>query len=104
MLSRFVSQAEQKRVVAAHRHVHEVVDDRAHLDRGVGGRREQEGLEGPLNVLETLQKIYGMEGTQLWPSDVKAFRDKTRLVHTKWAEEIGADLVRSAENIIDGAK
>jgi tripartite ATP-independent transporter DctP family solute receptor len=67
-------------------------------------REVREGLEGPLNVLETLQKIYGMEGTQLWPSDVKAFRDKTRLVHTKWAEEIGADLVRSAENIIDGAK
>jgi tripartite ATP-independent transporter DctP family solute receptor len=64
----------------------------------------REGLEGPLNVLDTLQKIYGMEGTQLWPSDVKAFRDKTRLVHTKWAEEIGADLVRSTENIIDGAK
>jgi hypothetical protein len=67
-------------------------------------REVREGLEGPLNVLDTLQKIYGMEGTQLWPSDVKAFRDKTRLVHTKWAEEIGADLVRSAENIIDGAK
>jgi tripartite ATP-independent transporter DctP family solute receptor len=67
-------------------------------------REVREGLEGSLNVLDTLQKIYGMEGTQLWPSDVKAFRDKTRLVHTKWAEEIGADLVRSAENIVDGAK
>ncbi|MDO8476629.1 MAG: hypothetical protein Q7W02_10655 [Candidatus Rokubacteria bacterium] len=51
-----------------------------------------------------IQKIYGMEGVQLSPGDVKAFRDKTRLVHTKWAEEIGVDLVRSAGNIVESAR
>lgn len=67
-------------------------------------REVREGLDGPLSVLDTLQKIYGMEGTQLSPSDVKAFRDKMRGVYTKWAEEIGVDLVRSAENIVEGSK
>ena len=57
-----------------------------------------------MTALDILQRIYGMEGVHLSPGDVKAFRDKTRPVYTKWAEEIGADLVRSAETIVESAK
>jgi hypothetical protein len=39
----------------------------------------------------------------LSPADVEAFRDKSRLVYAKWAEEIGPELVRSAERIIQQA-
>ena len=67
-------------------------------------REAREGLEGAAGVLDILQKIYGMEGVQLSPSEVKAFRDKTRIVHTKWAEKIGADLVRSSEIIVESAR
>ena len=67
-------------------------------------REAREGLEGPMGALDILQKIYGMEGIQLSPTEVKAFRDKTRPVHTKWAEEIGAELVRSSEVIVESAK
>jgi tripartite ATP-independent transporter DctP family solute receptor len=67
-------------------------------------KEAREGLEGAMTVLDTLQRIYGMEGVQLSPVDVKAFRDKTRPVYTKWAEEIGADLVRVAEIIVESAK
>jgi tripartite ATP-independent transporter DctP family solute receptor len=67
-------------------------------------REAREGIDGAISVLDILQKIYGMEGVQLSPGDVKAFRDKTRPVYTKWVEEIGADLVRGAERIIESAK
>ncbi len=85
-------------------------DDRA-LVRKIGEevmalqkREAREGLEGPVGALDILQKIYGMEGVQLSPTEVKAFRDKTRSVHTKWADEIGADLVRNAESIVEAAR
>ena len=67
-------------------------------------RETREGLDGATGVLDVLQQIYGMEGVQLSQRDVNAFRDKTRPVYTKWLEEIGADLVRSAEKIIESAK
>jgi TRAP-type transport system periplasmic protein len=67
-------------------------------------REAREGLDGATGVLDVLQQIYGMEGVQLSQRDVNAFRDKTRPVYTKWLEEIGADLVRSAEKIIESAK
>src|SRR6516165_7889497 len=37
-------------------------------------------------------------------AEVKAFRDKTRPVYDSWAGEIGIDLVRSAESIVESAK
>ena len=45
-----------------------------------------------------------MEVAHLSPEDVKAFRDKTRPVYDRWAGEIGIDLVRSAESIVESAK
>jgi TRAP-type C4-dicarboxylate transport system substrate-binding protein len=67
-------------------------------------REVREGLEGATTVLDILQKLYGMEGIQLTPDDVQSFRDKTRPVYSKWVEQIGADLVRSAERIVESAK
>ncbi len=64
-------------------------------------REAREGLEGAAGVLDILQKIYGMEGIQLSPAELKAFRERTRPVYTKWAAEIGLDLVRSAETLIE---
>jgi TRAP-type transport system periplasmic protein len=64
----------------------------------------REGLEGATSTLDTLQKIYGMEVVTLSPGEVKAFREKTRPVFTKWAEEIGLELVRSAEKIVENTK
>jgi hypothetical protein len=45
-----------------------------------------------------------MEVVNLSPGEVKAFRHKTRPVFTKWAEEIGLDLVGSAEKIVENTK
>jgi tripartite ATP-independent transporter DctP family solute receptor len=64
----------------------------------------REGLEGAMGVLDILQKLYGMEGVQLSPADVTAFRDKTSPVYSRWAEQIGADLVRDAERIVRSAR
>jgi TRAP-type transport system periplasmic protein len=58
------------------------------------------GLEEVMIVVEILQKIYNMQVTQLSPDEVRPFRDQTRAVYQKWAQEIGFDLVRSAENAV----
>jgi hypothetical protein len=65
-------------------------------------REAREGLEGAL--VDTLQRIYGMEEVRLSPADIKAFRDKTRPVYIRWANEIGIDLVRDAEKVVDSVK
>lgn len=65
-------------------------------------REAREGLEGGL--VDTLQRIYGMEEAWLTPADIKAFRDKTRPVYTRWADEIGIELVRSAEKVVESVK
>lgn len=38
------------------------------------------------------------------PVDVERFRNKTRPVYTKWAEEIGTELARGVETIVNAAK
>jgi tripartite ATP-independent transporter DctP family solute receptor len=58
------------------------------------------GLDDAMIVVEILQKIYNMQVTRLSPAEVSPFRDKTRAVYAKWAENIGADLVRRAENAV----
>jgi TRAP-type transport system periplasmic protein len=67
-------------------------------------KEAREGLDDAMTVVAILQNIYQMEVTHLSPADVKAFRDKTRFVYDKWANEIGLDLVRSAERIVESAK
>lgn len=65
-------------------------------------KESREGLDGLF--LNNLQRLYGMETVQLSPIEIKAFRDKTRPVYGKWAEEIGPDLVRSVEKILESVK
>ncbi len=61
------------------------------------------GLEGSNEAVENLKKN-GMEVVTLSPKDLEAFRSKTRAVYDKWAGEIGADLVKSAEKIVAATK
>ena len=65
-------------------------------------REAREGLDGVL--LDTLQRIYGMEEVRLSPADIKAFRDKTRPVYVKWADQIGVELVRDVEKIVESMR
>jgi TRAP-type transport system periplasmic protein len=67
-------------------------------------KEAREGLEDVTTVAEKLQNIYGIEVIHLLPADVEAFREKSRAVYAKWAEEIGLELVRSAERITEPAK
>jgi len=70
-------------------------------------KESREGIEGAMGVmgtLDTLQKIYGMDEVRLSPAELKAFQAKTQPVYARWTEEIGIELVRSAEKIIDGSK
>jgi tripartite ATP-independent transporter DctP family solute receptor len=61
------------------------------------------GLEGSTEGVDTLKKN-GMEVVSLSARDLGVFRAKTRTVYDKWTAEVGAELVRSAEKIVAGAK
>ena len=45
-----------------------------------------------------------MEVVLLSPSELAAFKAKTKPVYDKWVHEVGADLVKSAERIIAETK
>jgi len=57
-----------------------------------------------MTAMDVLHKVYGMEVTKLSDEEVQAFRDKTQPVYARWAVEIGAELVRSAEAIVGNVK
>lgn len=67
-------------------------------------KEAREGLQDEMVAIHTLEQMYQMEVVNLSPAEVKAFRDKTRPVYDRWAGEIGIDLVRSAESIVESAK
>ncbi|MBI4012905.1 MAG: DctP family TRAP transporter solute-binding subunit [Candidatus Rokubacteria bacterium] len=60
----------------------------------------REGLEGAMTALDTLKKN-GMEVVELSPEQLKPFRDKTRPVYEKWTQEVGVELVRAAEKLVE---
>ena len=74
------------------------------LMMAVQKKEAREGLENAAIVIDVLQKIYEMEVTHLSPVDVETFRAKTRSVYNKWADNIGIELVRSTEGIVERAK
>jgi TRAP-type transport system periplasmic protein len=74
------------------------------LMMAVQKKEAREGLENAAIVIDVLQKIYEMEVTQLSPADVAKFRDKTRSIYNKWAEDIGVELVRNTEGVVESAK
>jgi len=59
-------------------------------------REAREGLDRDMTLPTTLQQLYGMEVVQLSPTELEAFRQKTRPVYNKWVSEIGVELVRRA--------
>jgi TRAP-type transport system periplasmic protein len=67
-------------------------------------KEAREGLQDEMVAIHILEQMYQMEVANLSPDEVKAFRDKTRPVYDRWAGEIGIDLVRSAESIVESAK
>jgi TRAP-type transport system periplasmic protein len=74
------------------------------LIMAVQKKEAREGSENAAVVIDVLQKVYEMEVTHLSPADAKAFRDKTRSIYNKWADDIGIELVRSTEGIVERAK
>jgi TRAP-type C4-dicarboxylate transport system substrate-binding protein len=50
---------------------------------------------------QLLQDMYGMEVVRPSSIELDAFRRRTRPVYDKWANEIGADLVGSAESVVN---
>jgi len=61
------------------------------------------GLDGSLEAVEMLKKN-GMEVVMLSPAELAPFKAKTKPVYDKWVNEVGADLVKSAERIIAETK
>ena len=61
------------------------------------------GLDGSLQAVEALKKN-GMEVVMLSPAELAPFKAKTKPVYDKWVNEVGADLVKSAERIIAETK
>jgi TRAP-type transport system periplasmic protein len=55
----------------------------------------------PAKLDQLLQDMYGMEVVRPSPIDFEAFRRRTRPIYDKWANEIGAHLVRSAESLLN---
>ena len=64
-------------------------------------REAREGLDRDMTLPTTLQQLYGMEVVQLSPAELQAFRQKARPVYNKWASEIGVELVRRTEKIVE---
>ena len=58
----------------------------------------------PAKLDQLLQDVYGMEVVRPSPTELDAFRRRTRPVFDKWANKMGADLVRSAESIVEREK
>jgi TRAP-type transport system periplasmic protein len=67
-------------------------------------KEAREELEHSHRIIDNLQKIYGMNVAYLSPDEIEAFREKTRIVYAKWTEEIGFELVHSAEKLVGSTK
>ena len=67
-------------------------------------KEARDGLDDALTLVRNLRAIYDMEVVDLTPEDFSAFHGKTRHVYDKWAAEIGIELVRNAERIVERAR
>jgi tripartite ATP-independent transporter DctP family solute receptor len=63
----------------------------------------REGLEGSSDSLNILKKN-GMDVYVLTATDRKAFKDKVKPVYERWVPEIGADLVKAAEKVVESVE
>lgn len=73
----------------------------AALDAGaLGIEVAREGLtDGDQSAIEAVREL-GVEVVELTPEERQAFVDATREVYAEWAEKIGPDLVKQAEDSI----
>jgi TRAP-type C4-dicarboxylate transport system substrate-binding protein len=55
-------------------------------------------------IANSLEKIYQMEVTRPQAHDIEAFQQKTKVVYDKWAQQIGVEIVSSAEKIAKNRK
>lgn len=62
----------------------------------------RKGLLGSTSSIDELRKN-GMDVTVLTADQIKPFKARTKAVYDKWAQEIGADLVKAAEQAVAGA-
>jgi TRAP-type transport system periplasmic protein len=58
----------------------------------------------PAKLVQLLQDMYGMEVARPSAIELDAFRRQTRSVYDKWTNEVGMDLVGSAEKIVNRGK
>ena len=63
----------------------------------------RKGLDGATDAVEELRKG-GMEVVTLTAAELATFKERTRPVYDKWVNEVGADLVKAAEQIVAGTK
>jgi tripartite ATP-independent transporter DctP family solute receptor len=64
----------------------------------------RKGLEGNMDALGVL-KSHNMDVVVLSPKEMEPFKAKTKSVYEKWNNEIGGDLIKSAEkNVADSLK
>jgi tripartite ATP-independent transporter DctP family solute receptor len=82
----------------------QIVRQVGELIMAVQKKEAREGLENAAMVVDVLQQIYQMEVTHLSQADVEPFRERTRPIYNKWADDIGIELVRSTERIVESAK
>lgn len=66
-------------------------------------KEARQGLEASTEAVNLL-KSKGMDVVVFTSKDMESFKAKTKSVYEKWIKEIGADLVESAEKIVQSAK
>ena len=60
----------------------------------------RKGLDGSIEAVDELRK-QGMEVVVPTAAQLTQFRDRTRPVYDKWIAEVGADLVKATEALVD---
>ena len=72
----------------------EIMTEQKKDARGVNGQRAR----------QLLRKNLPNGGDRPQPLDIEAFRQKTKGVYDKWAQQIGVEIVRSAEKLAENRK
>jgi tripartite ATP-independent transporter DctP family solute receptor len=71
---------------------------------GLQKKEAREGLHHDMALPTALEQQYGMAVVRLSPEERQAFRQRVRPVYEKWASEIGVEMVRRAERIVEDSR
>jgi TRAP-type C4-dicarboxylate transport system substrate-binding protein len=71
---------------------------------GLQKKEAREGLDRDMALPTALEQQYGMAVVRLSPEERQAFRQRVRPVYEKWAAEIGVEMVRRAERIVEDSR